>query len=305
MIASSCGGIVMRIWARFALIAAAPLLLAGCLWGPGKFNSTLALHKNGTFVLDYKGEILMQMPEDKGSAPVSWNDKMLHCYHDGRIEQDQAVMLEAQPDGSMRPLPRPRKPGERECTANELAKGKADHEKNLSEMKSRARNESEQMAKLFGLPGSDEASNRAFAAKLMKYQGWRSVAYKGKGLFDVDYHFEGRTAQDFAFPLMPDSDMVLPFVTIRRRNDGAVLVTAPAFTGGSGPFGVRAKAMGLPDKGDNGPPSRAEGRFTIITDGEVLTNNSEDGPAPHAAGRQVHWDVGTASAKIPEMLVRL
>jgi hypothetical protein len=84
-----------------------------------------------------------------------------------------------------------------------------------------------------------------------------------------------------------------------------VLVTAPAFTGGSGPFGARAKMMGLPDKGGEGPKSRAEGRFTIVTDGEILTNNSEDGPAPHAAGRQVHWDVGPASAKVPEMLVRL
>jgi hypothetical protein len=139
----------------------------------------------------------------------------------------------------------------------------------------------------------------------MKQKGWRSVSYKGKGVFDVDYHFEGRLAQDFVFPLMPDSDLVLPFVAIRRRTDGTVLVNAPALTGGSGPFGARAKAMGLPDKGDDGPRSRAEGRFTIVTDGEILTNNSEDGPAPHAAGKQVHWDVGPGSAKVPEMLVRL
>jgi hypothetical protein len=62
--------------------------------------------------------------------------------------------------------------------------------------------------------------------------------------------------------------------------------------------------MGLPDKGD-GPASRAEGRFTVTTDGEILTNNSEDGPVASPAGRQVHWDVGPGSTKIPEMLVRL
>ena len=40
----------------------------------------------------------------------------------------------------------------------------------------------------------------------------------------------------------------------------------------------------------------AQGRFTITTDGEILTNNSEDGPAPHAVGRErLHWDVGPAS----------
>ena len=103
---------------------------------------------------------------------------------------------------------------------------------------------------------------------------------------------------------MPDSDFIIPFITIRRRNDGSVTVVAPSFTGATGPFGARAKMMGLPDKSD-GPKSRAEGRFTIITDGEILTNNSEDGPAAHPAGRQVHWDVGPGSTKIPEMLVRL
>jgi hypothetical protein len=51
--------------------------------------------------------------------------------------------------------------------------------------------------------------------------------------------------------------------------------------------------------------SRAEGRLTIVTNGEILTNNSEDGAAAHAIGRQVHWDVGPGSTKIPETLIRL
>jgi hypothetical protein len=51
--------------------------------------------------------------------------------------------------------------------------------------------------------------------------------------------------------------------------------------------------------------SHAQGRFTIITDGEILTNNSEDGDAPHPTGRQLHWDVGPGSTKIPETLIRL
>ena len=90
------------------------------------------------------------------------------------------------------------------------------------------------MAKVFGLPGLDDASNRAFAAKLMKFAGWRSVTYRGKGVFDVDYHFEGRATQDFLFPALPDNDLIIPFIAIRRRADGSVLVTAPAFTGGAG-----------------------------------------------------------------------
>lgn len=282
----------MRAWTKMLVAAAAALPLASCLWGPGKFQSDLALKKDGTFVLDYRGEILMQLPEDKGSVAEPWNDKMARCYKSGKIDIAGQANVDDKED-------------ERPCTSAEIAKLKAAFEKQAAERAESKRKESEQMGKLFGLPGSDDESNRAFAAKLMKYQGWRSVAYKGKGVFDVDYHFEGRTAQDFAFPLMPDSDLVLPFITIRRRTDGAVLVTAPAFTGGSGPFGARAKMMGLPDKSDDGPKSQAAGRFTIVTDGEILTNNSEDGPTAHATGRQLRWDVGPAATKIPEMLVRL
>ena len=83
------------------------------------------------------------------------------------------------------------------------------------------------------------------------------------------------------------------------------MVTAPAFAGGGGPFSARARALGLPDKSSGGPTSRAEGRFTVITDGEILTNNSEEGPAPHASGRQLRWDVTPASTKLPETLIRL
>src|SRR5207237_8135157 len=163
------------------------------------------------------------------------------------------------------------------------------------------RKESEDMAKMFGIPGLDDASNRAFAAKLMKYDGWRSVTYRGKGVFDVDYHLEGRATQDFLFPALPDNDMIIPFIAIRRRADGTVMVTAPAFTGGSGPLAARAgqtAAAGMKD----GPSSRAEGRFTIVTDGEILTNNSEDGATAHPAGRLLRWDVNSTSTKIPETI---
>ena len=61
---------------------------------------------------------------------------------------------------------------------------------------------------MFGLAGLDDESSRAFAAKLSKYAGYRSVTYRGKGLFDVDYHLEGRLTQDFVFPIMPDSSVV-------------------------------------------------------------------------------------------------
>ena len=296
----------MKIWGKLVAGAALPLLLAGCLWGPGKFTSDLALRKNGTFVLDYRGEIMLQLPSDlEGSRnAIPWSDELARCHVDGTISAEPIIIVTP-------PAPHGGPPSSnaesktRPCTKGELAKLKIEHEKREVERVEAKRKENEQMAKLFGIPGSDDDSNKRFAANLMKHRGWRSVTYKGKGLFDVDYHFEGRLDQDYAFPLMPDSDLMIPFITIRPRTDGSVKVTAPAFTGGSGPFGARAKMMGLPDKGSEGPVSRAEGRFTITTDGEILTNNSEDGPTAAPGGRKVQWDVAPGSARIPEMMVKL
>ena len=283
----------MHEFTKRIFIAAAPLLLTACLWGPGKFASDLTL-KDGSFVLAYRGEIVLQTPPDAQAKAEPWTPDKVRCRKDGEVEvQPWIGSVEADDDNPVRP-----------CTAAEIAKARTDYETQAAERAKTKREEAEQMAKMFGLPGFDEESNRAFAAKLSKYAGYRSVQYRGKGVFDVDYHFEGRATQDFVFPAMPDNDFLIPFVAIRRRADGSVLVTAPAFTGGVGPLGVRAGAAAAGAMKD-GPVSRAQGRFTIITNGEVLTNNSEDGASPHAVGRQVRWDVGAGSTKIPEALIRL
>jgi hypothetical protein len=277
----------MHHWTKCLFAIAAPLLLTGCLWGPGKFTSDLTLRKNGSFILDYRGEMVLQLPPDAKEEP--WKNGTAKCYvgADG-TRSPQAVITEpATP------------PKERPCTTAEITAQKSASAENAA----KKRKESEDMAKMFGLPGLDDASNRAFAAKLTKYAGWRSVTYRGNGVFDVDYHFEGRATQDFLFPALPDNNLIIPFIALRRRADGSVLVTAPAFTGGSGP--MSGAMAGAGDMGKGGPVSHAQGRFTVITDGEVLTNNSEDGAAPNPLGRAVHWDVSPASTKVPETLIRL
>lgn len=283
----------MNHWAKRLFAIAAPLLLTGCLWGPGKFASDLTLRKDGGFVLDYRGEMVLQLPPDEEKAEP-WKDALARCRKSGATESGEASIFDS--DETDDPL--------RTCTAAEIAKLKTQFEKDAAEKAAKKRKESEDMAKAFGLPGLDDASNRAFAAKLTKYAGWRSVTYRGNGVFDVDYHFEGRATQDFLFPALPDNDLIIPFIAIRRRSDGSVLVTAPAMTGGAGPLAARAgEAAAGSMKG--GPISKAQGRFTVSTDGEILTNNSEDGAAPSPIGRQVHWDVAPGSTKIPETLIRL
>jgi len=274
----------MRHWTKRLFAIAAPLLLTSCLWGPGKFTSDLTLRKDGSFILDYRGEIVLQIPQDQ-VTPGKWNDNMAVCLPD-KI-------------GSQPAKPRP-------CTADEIARKKAEFEKSEATRVQNQRKQAEQAAAMFGLPGLDDASNRAFAAKLMKYAGWRSVTYRGNGVFDVDYHMQGRATQDFVFPALPDNDLLLPFIAIRRRADGSVLVTAPALTGGAGPLMERMAGSGFASSDTKtSMVSHAQGRFTVITDGEILTNNSEDGPAAHPIGHQLHWDVDSTSKKIPETLIKL
>jgi len=286
----------MQYWMKRLAVAGAALLLGGCLWGPGKFASDLALKKDGSFTLDYRGEIVLQLPPDMDAKREAWSADRAHCQKDGTTTiVDPAISVLSEDEG--------KRSEARPCTAAETAKLKAQFEKQASERAAAKRKSNEEMAKVFGLPGLDDASNRAFAAKLMKYEGWRSVSYRGNGVFDVDYHFAGRATQDFLFPALPDNDLIIPFIAIRRRADGSVMVTAPALTGGMGPLASRAGSAAATGKG--GPVSRAEGRFTVMTDGEILTNNSEDGAAAHPIGRQLVWNVGPASKKIPETLIRL
>jgi hypothetical protein len=284
----------MQSWGKRIVIAAAPLLLTGCLWGPGKFASELTLKKDGSFVLDYKGEIVLQTPPDAEAKVEPWTREKARCRESGMVEIEPFLTpVEKDDEDKVRP-----------CTATELADAKKNYETQSAERVKNKRQEAEQMAKMFGLPGFDEESARAFATKLGKYAGYRSVQYRGKGVYDVDYHFEGKATQDFIFPALPDNDFIIPFIAMRRRSDGSVFVTAPAFTGGAGPLGARAGAAAASQMKD-GPVSKAQGRFTIVTNGEVLTNNSEDGTAQHPVGKQIHWDVGSGSSKIPEALIRL
>ena len=283
----------MGEWLKRLLPLAAVASLSGCLWGPGRFASDLALNRDGRFVLDYRGEIVLQTARPP-EAKAAWDSSKARCFTDGRTEVVEFPGSGEPPEGV------------RLCTPPEVAKLRKEFETQQAERAKRESEQAEQMAKMFGLPGTDDESNRAFAEKLRKYAGWRSVVYRGKGVFDVDYHFEGALTQDFLFPAMPDSDLIMPFIVLRRRADGTVQVNAPGLTGGAGPFAARAAAMGMQGADKDAPPSLARGRFTIATDGEILTNNSEDGPSAPANGRRrVAWDVGPGSKTIPEALVRL
>ena len=101
----------MHHWTKRLFAIAVPLLLTSCLWGPGKFTSELALHKDGSFVLDYRGQIVLQLPSDDKVEP--WNPSTAHCADD---------------EGS-----------DRSCTNAEVAEQKAEYDKQAANKRQQSR----------------------------------------------------------------------------------------------------------------------------------------------------------------------
>src|SRR5438874_10807435 len=89
------GAFFMRHWTKCLFAFAAPLLLTGCLWGPGKFSSDLTLRKDGSFVLDYRGEMVLQLPPDEATAEP-WKDSMAHCTSDAKERPCSKAEIAAQ-----------------------------------------------------------------------------------------------------------------------------------------------------------------------------------------------------------------
>ena len=152
---------------------------------------------------------------------------------------------------------------------------------------------------MFGLPGLDDASNRAFAAKLMKYAGWRSVTYRGNGVFDVDYHFDGRATQDFLFPALPDNDLIIPFIAhpAPRRRLGA-----------GDRAGVHRRRRAAARARMAGHARRAEGRPGLARAGPLHRHHRRRDPDQQQRGRrrrrtrsavQLHWDVSAGVEQDP------
>lgn len=289
----------MGLLKRIAALAL-PFALAGCFLTPGKFAASVDVRKDGSITVAYKGELIFAGPDDMfgGRPPRPWDDRMAVCPDglDPYVDDSAAEVTVAPTDDQAAP-PKP-------CSARQLAELRKSYE---SEAKARADKkaaESRQFATLLGFGGDDEG-NRRLAERLMKEKGWKSVVYRGKGVFEVDYQITSRLDHDFVFPVMPGQEIIVPFIVLRPRADGSVTLSAPAMTGGA----YRAKAMsrnmpmGAPASSAAAGQERIDGVLTLTTDGEVLTNNTLDGPVRNAAGRTLSWQVVPDSDRVPEALI--
>lgn len=275
------------------LVAAATLLLSACFVSPGSFTSAIDLRKDGRFSYSYAGEIYLLGLSNLAEMgrKSKWNEpfKAEPCH------KDDIDMTE------------------RACSEDEIAQQKADWEENRKADTERQKRDAEMMkVMLGGIDPSNPQAAEELAARLRKQAGWRSVVYKGDGLFVVDFAISGRLDHDFQFPTMERFPMANAFVVLNKRADGSVRMDAPAFgqPGQNNPMANFAQfaAMGTGKSGDDeAMPKLPElnGTLVLTTDGAILANNTDDGPAATTTGQRLEWKVTPRSATTPTALVRL
>lgn len=272
------------------LAAALALLLGGCLLSPGRFASTLDVRQGGAFTYSYEGEIhllalskLAQMGEKAGDEFVAET-----CYDDDLDE--------------------------RECTADELAGQRKTWNEGAAERKAKKEQEAEAArAMLGGIDPADPAAAEELAARLRRQAGWKRVEHKGDGLFDVSFALSGRIDHDFHFPTMEGFPMSNFFVAVTRRADGTVRIDAPGFApqASGNPFqGMMAGLGGVPMPGEEGGPAtpplpKIDGTFAITTNGEILANNTDEGPVAGTAGKSLSWKINLRTKAAPTALIRV
>lgn len=143
-----------------------------------------------------------------------------------------------------------------------------------------------------------EAEYRDIAVKVAKEAGYRSVEYRGDGIFYVDYEITGKLTHNFVFPYNQDAGMIFPFVAIELRGKDMVRVKAAGFAK------PENKGGGMSGVGDE-PNARLDGIFTLVTDAEIVSQNNEDGAKTSGAGKTVTWKVTPTSDDAPMAMLKV
>lgn len=278
-----------------ALLAAFSLLLSGCFFTPGKFTSELTLKQDNSFEFSYTGEIfflgLSQLAQ-MGAASDADEFEGGYCFDEETFE-------------------------DRDCTAEETAEQKAEWDANADARAASSAKEIEQMGALMGgLDLSDPEAGAEMAAKLERQRGWHSVEHVGNGVFNVEFSTRGQLSHDFVFPMMEGFPLPTQFVQLILRDGNQIRVEAPGFAaqdnaggmpgmmGGMTGLAALAAAEEGGDAFDPGFP-KMDGTFTIVTDGQILANNTDEGPAAAAGGEALRWDIDSRTKAAPTALIQL
>lgn len=271
---------------RFAgvCVAGTALMLSGCFFTPGQFDSTLTLHRDGSFAYRYTGEISIM-----GMTQMA------------KMDSPAEFLPECEDEESWEP---------RDCTPAEIRDQREEWEK----QQAKDQREKEEFVKMVGgLDPSNPETARKLAETLERQKGWKSVSFRDEGIFDVDFEVSGTLSHAFQFPTMERMPTVSAFVAVIPRKDGSVRIDAPGFNpreqgSAFGPGLGMFSAMGAAKSGASPEtePVVPNGTFRIVTDGEILANNTDDGAESGNDGTRVlSWTIGTGTTSAPMALIQL
>jgi hypothetical protein len=272
---------------RIVIALLAPLLLGGCLFSPGKFTSELQLFADDQFAFTYDGEIQMLALSKLAEMANNGDESFVAECYDADFEMA-------------------------ECSEAEIAEQQAEWDAGAEDRRAEQAREAEKMRAVMG--GIDPANPQAaqeLAARLERQRGWQRVTYKGDGVFDVAFAVSGTLTHDFTFPTIEGMLGANAFVSVNLRDGAQVRVDAPDFSRqqdsnpmfGGGSLAALAAMAEADESGDIPQIVMPEGTFTIVTDGRVLANNTDEGPAPHAAGQSLSWTIGATTRQAPTALI--
>lgn len=276
-----------------ALLAGLSMILTGCFLSPGKFTSELVLMEDNRFTFTYEGEIFFLGLADLAEAAGGEEFEPYGCFDD-------------------------EKGADRECTEEELAEQRAQWEEMQAQRAAEQAEQAEQMAAMMGgIDPNDPEASKALAEMLLRQEGWERVEDKGDGLFDVTYSVSGELSHDFIFPVIEDFPLSNPFVQIFLRDGDVVRVNAPGFSanGSGSPMGGMMSELGglgglgaaMGQSGGSGGEMPdipvVEGTFTIITNGDIRANNTDEGPSTTASGETLQWEISPRTTAAPTALI--
>ncbi len=268
------------------------LALTACFVMPGKFAATLDLRKDGTFSYTYKGEMLM-IGLSKIAQLVLAPKKAMPFEEAACFKDDEET--------------------ERPCTKDELAQQKVDWDATQKAKAEKELAELETFKKMFGgIDPNDPKAAEELATRLRGQAGWKSVIYKGNGIYEVDVVIAGRLDYDLAFPSIERMPGMYPFMVANRRVNGEVRIDSPIMQVAAlgMPFGNAAQTVmqsKMPKDQDGSTPDfpQANGSFTLTTDGVILANNTEHGPKVIPTGKQLDWVISGHNPIAPYALIGL
>jgi hypothetical protein len=245
-----------------ALALVAPLVLVGCAFSPGKFTSSLTLLADRSFTFTYQGEVIAvdiagEMAKGMGDAFKS-DDKDKKDTSTTALLRDAAWQDEDAAGNATEPS---------DDDADDSAEDKA----------------------------KKEAKFKAIGEALTKEAGYRSVVYKGDGVFLVDYQISGKLTHNFLWPYNLDAEVIFPFVVIELRGKEQIRVKAPAFGDNESPGKGKTEDS----------KAKLDGTFTLVTDGELVSQNNEDGAKTEGGRKTVTWKATPLSKDAPMAVVKV